>query len=118
MIAIPKLDHFHSIDRLTRKDSITLENAWDQRMLDGNREIPLKAGSKLHIHVERRGGNIADWTNGRRPVDDVTVKVIGGTNYVALPSIDRVDANDKPLPDTFPFLDSPWDGYTRVHLNP
>ena len=66
-------------------------------------------------------GDNAGWPNGRRPVDDVTdvaVKVIGGSNYVALPSIDSVDANDKPLPDTFPFIASPWDGYTRVHMNP
>jgi hypothetical protein len=67
------------------------------------------------------GGDNAGWPNGRRPIDDVTdvaVKVIGGTNYVALSSIDSVDANDKPLPDTFPFLASPWDGYNRFHINP
>jgi Domain of unknown function (DUF4331) len=66
-------------------------------------------------------GDNAGWPNGRRPIDDVTdvaVKVIGGTNYVGLPSIDSVDANDKPLPDTFPFLASPWDGYNRFHINP
>jgi hypothetical protein len=66
-------------------------------------------------------GDNAGWPNGRRPTDDVTdvaVKVIGGTNYVGLPSIDSVDANDKPLPDTFPFLASPWDGYNRIHINP
>jgi hypothetical protein len=66
-------------------------------------------------------GDNAGWPNGRRPIDDVTdvaVKVIGGTNYAALPSIDPVDANDKPLPDTFPFLASPWDGRNRVHINP
>lgn len=66
-------------------------------------------------------GDNAGWPNGRRPIDDVTdvaVKVIGGTNYVALPSIDSVDANDKPLPNTFPFLASPWDGYNRFHINP
>jgi hypothetical protein len=67
------------------------------------------------------GGDNAGWPNGRRPIDDVTdvaVKVIGGANYIALPSIDSVDANDKPLPDTFPFLASPWDGYNRFHINP
>jgi Domain of unknown function (DUF4331) len=67
------------------------------------------------------GGDNAGWPNGRRPIDDVTdvaVKVIGGTNYAALPSIDSVDANDKPLPDTFPFLASPWDGRGRIHINP
>lgn len=66
-------------------------------------------------------GDNAGWPNGRRPIDDVTdvaVKVIGGTNYVALPSVDSVDANDKPLPDTFPFIASPWDGRGRFHINP
>jgi len=66
-------------------------------------------------------GDNAGWPNGRRPIDDVTdvaVKVIGGANYIALPSIDSVDANDKPLPNTFPFLASPWDGRGRIHINP
>ena len=66
-------------------------------------------------------GDGAGWPNGRRPIDDVTdvaVKVIGGTNYIALPSIDSVDANDMPLPETFPFLSTPWDGRERVHQNP
>lgn len=66
-------------------------------------------------------GDAAGWPNGRRPIDDVTdvaVKVIGGTNYVGLASIDSVDANDKPLPDVFPFLSSPWDGRGRFHINP
>ena len=66
-------------------------------------------------------GDGAGWPNGRRPIDDVTdvaVKVIGGANYIALPSIDSVDANDKPLTEAFPFLPAPWDGRERVHLNP
>jgi uncharacterized protein DUF4331 len=66
-------------------------------------------------------GDGAGWPNGRRPIDDVTdvaVKVIGGANYIALPSIDSVDANDKPLTEAFPFLPSPWDGRNRVHMNP
>jgi hypothetical protein len=66
-------------------------------------------------------GDGAGWPNGRRPIDDVTdvaVKVIGGTNYIALPSIDSVDANDMPLPEMFPFLPTPWDGRERVHQNP
>lgn len=65
------------------------------------------------------GGDGAGWPNGRRPIDDVTdvaVRVIGGTNY--LTASDSVQTNDKPLPDTFPFLASPWDGYTRFHINP
>ena len=66
-------------------------------------------------------GDGAGWPNGRRPIDDVTdvaVKVIGGANYIALPSIDSVDANDKPLTEVFPFIPSPWDGRNRVHINP
>ena len=66
-------------------------------------------------------GDGAGWPNGRRPIDDVTdvaVKVIGGANYIALPSIDSVDANDKPLTEVFPFLPTPWDGLNRVHMNP
>jgi hypothetical protein len=66
-------------------------------------------------------GDGAGWPNGRRPIDDVTdvaVKVIGGANYIALPSIDSVDANDKPLTEEFPFLPTPWDGRDRFHQNP
>ena len=66
-------------------------------------------------------GDTAGWPNGRRPIDDVTdvaVKVIGGANYIALPSIDSVDANDMPLTESFPFLPTPWDGRERVHINP
>jgi uncharacterized protein DUF4331 len=66
-------------------------------------------------------GDTAGWPNGRRPIDDVTdvaVKVIGGANYIALPSIDSVDANDMPLTEAFPFIPTPWDGRERVHQNP
>ena len=61
----------------------------------------------------------AGWPNGRRPIDDVTdvaIRVVGGTNY--LDAGDNVDANDLPLPDTFPFLPTPWDGFSRIHQNP
>lgn len=66
-------------------------------------------------------GDGAGWPNGRRPIDDVTdvaVKVIGGANYIALPSIDSVDTNDRSLTEAFPFLPTPWDGRDRVHMNP
>ena len=66
-------------------------------------------------------GDGAGWPNGRCPIDDVTdvaVKVIGGANYIALPSIDSVDANDVPLTEAFPFIPTPWDGRERVHQNP
>jgi hypothetical protein len=61
----------------------------------------------------------AGWPNGRRPIDDVTdvaIRVVGGNNY--LDASDNVDANDLPLPDTFPFLSTPWDGFSRIHQNP
>jgi hypothetical protein len=61
----------------------------------------------------------AGWPNGRRPIDDVTdvaIRVIGGTNYLA--ASDAVQENDIPLPDTFPFLATPWDGRGRFHENP
>ena len=65
------------------------------------------------------GGDGAGWPNGRRPIDDVTdvaVRVVGGTNYLG--ASDAVQMNDLPLPDTFPFLATPWDGRGRFHANP
>lgn len=61
----------------------------------------------------------AGWPNGRRPIDDVTdvaIKVIGGSNYLG--ASDGVNANDLPLPDTFPFLATPHNGFDRQHPNP
>jgi len=78
---------------------------------------PVALGSQNPLTV--LGGDGAGWPNGRRPIDDVTdvaVRVIGGTNY--LTASDSVQANDKPLPATFPFLASPWDGLNRFHQNP
>jgi hypothetical protein len=66
-------------------------------------------------------GDNAGWPNGRRPIDDVTdvaVQVVGGPNYIGLGAGDSVDANDKALPASFPFIASPWDGRGRVHANP
>ena len=65
------------------------------------------------------GGDGAGWPNGRRPIDDVTdvaIRVVGGANYLS--ASDAVQENDMPLPDTFPFLSTPWDGRNRVHQNP
>jgi len=78
---------------------------------------PTPLASQIPLTV--LGSDAAGWPNGRRPIDDVTdvaIRVIGGTNYLS--ASDSVDANDKPLPDTFPFLASPWDGRNRVHANP
>jgi hypothetical protein len=64
-------------------------------------------------------GDPAGWPNGRRPIDDVTdlaVRIVGGPNYAS--AGDNVNGNDRPLPETFPFLAIPWDGRNRVHPNP
>src|SRR5688500_15839778 len=66
-------------------------------------------------------GDNAGWPNGRRPIDDVTdvaVQVVGGPNYIAAGAGDNVNQNDMPLPDTFPFIPTPWDGRGHVHQNP
>lgn len=65
------------------------------------------------------GGDPAGWPNGRRPIDDVTdvaIRVIGGTNYLS--ASDGVQVNDRPLPESFPFLATPHDGRNRFHANP
>jgi hypothetical protein len=64
-------------------------------------------------------GDNAGWPNGRRPIDDVTdvaVQVVGGPSFAG--AGDNVSVNDKPLPEQFPFLASPWDGRGRVHIKP
>ncbi len=66
-------------------------------------------------------GDNAGWPNGRRPNDDVTdvaVQVVGGPNYITAGAGDSVNANDKALPSSFPFIASPWDGRGRFHANP
>jgi Domain of unknown function (DUF4331) len=66
-------------------------------------------------------GDNAGWPNGRRPNDDVTdvaVQVVGGPNYITAGAGDNVNANDKALPASFPFIASPWDGRGRFHANP
>lgn len=66
-------------------------------------------------------GDNAGWPNGRRPKDDVTdiaVRVIGGTNYINARAGDGVNTDDTALPETFPFLATPFDGRNRVHQNP
>jgi hypothetical protein len=77
--------------------------------------IPLASQSPLTV----LGGDTAGWPNGRRPIDDVTdvaIRVIGGAEFAT--AGDAVDVNDIPLPETFPFLATPWDGLNRIHINP
>jgi Domain of unknown function (DUF4331) len=78
---------------------------------------PLASQQRLTVLA----GDNAGWPNGRRPIDDVTdvaVQVVGGPNYIGLGAGDSVDANDKALPASFPFIASPWDGRGRFHANP
>ncbi|TAH53004.1 MAG: DUF4331 domain-containing protein [Chloroflexota bacterium] len=77
--------------------------------------VPLASQQRLTVLA----GDNAGWPNGRRPIDDVTdiaVQVVGGPSFAG--AGDNVNGNDKPLPDTFPFLSSPWDGLNRFHINP
>jgi hypothetical protein len=79
---------------------------------------PTALGDQAALTALASPADPAGWPNGRRPIDDVTdvaIRVIGGTNY--LTAGDAVDTNDMPLPETFPFLSTPWDGLNRVHLN-
>jgi uncharacterized protein DUF4331 len=71
----------------------------------------------LRLDVSSAPG--ASWPNGRKPTDDVTdtaVQVVGGPSFTG--AGDNVSANDKVLPNVFPFEASPWDGLNRVHQNP
>ncbi len=77
--------------------------------------IPLANQNPLTVLA----GDGAGWPNGRRPIDDVTdvaIKVVGGANYAT--ASDAVNTNDLPLPESFPFLSTPWDGRGRFHTNP
>jgi hypothetical protein len=71
----------------------------------------------LRLDVNSAPG--ASWPNGRKPSDDVTdtaIQVVGGPAFAG--AGDNVSANDKVLPNVFPFEASPWDGRNRVHQNP
>ena len=80
---------------------------------------PVPLGSQNPLTALGSPADAAGWPNGRRPIDDVTdvaIRVVGGTNFAT--AGDNVNANDLPLPDTFPFLATPWDGLNRIHQNP
>jgi hypothetical protein len=71
----------------------------------------------LRLNIKSPPG--ASWPNGRKPSDDVTdtaIQVVGGPAFAG--AGDGVSANDKVLPNVFPFEASPWDGRNRVHQNP
>ena len=71
------------------------------------------------LRLDVRSAPGASWPNGRKPSDDVTdtaIQVVGGPAFAG--AGDNVSANDKVLPNVFPFEASPWDGRNRVHQNP
>jgi hypothetical protein len=63
-------------------------------------------------------GDVAGFPNGRRLGDDVVdieLQVVAG--FLAdnkVPLGDGVDRNDKPFLSSFPYLASPWDGFTSA----
>jgi Domain of unknown function (DUF4331) len=74
----------------------------------------------------------AGYPNGRRPNDDVTditVRVVGGKNYIAnrigdgvnflagAPGVVGVDITANGIARNFPFLPTPYDGKNRVHVD-
>jgi len=74
----------------------------------------------------------AGYPNGRRPNDDVTditVRVVGGKNYIAArigdgvnflagaPGAVGVDITANGIARNFPFLPTPYDGKNRVHVD-
>jgi Domain of unknown function (DUF4331) len=71
------------------------------------------------LRLNLRSAPGASWPNGRKPSDDVTdtaIQVVGGPAFAG--AGDDVSANDKVLPNVFPFEATPWDGRNRVHQNP
>ena len=78
------------------------------------------------------GGDPAGYPNGRRPNDDVTditVRVVGGTNYIAnrigdgvnflagAPGVVGADITANGIARNFPFLPTPYDGKNRIHVD-
>jgi len=64
------------------------------------------------------GGDTAGFPNGRRLGDDVVdieLQVVAGfLKDNKVPLGDGVDRNDKPFQSSFPYLASPWDGFTSA----
>jgi len=78
------------------------------------------------------GGDPVGYPNGRRPNDDVTditVRVVGGNNYIAArigdgvnflagaPGVVGVDITANGIAKNFPFLPTPYDGKNRIHVD-
>lgn len=99
-----------------------------------NVAVPVTAaGSRNRLGVI--GGDLGGYPNGRRPGDDVvdiTLRVGAGVllpgNACAGGTVscntapnnqlsDGVDSNERPLPETFPFLASPTSGYDTLHFD-
>jgi hypothetical protein len=63
-------------------------------------------------------GDVAGFPNGRRLGDDVVdieLQVVAGfLKDNKVPLGDGVDRNDKPFLSSFPYLASPWDGFTSA----
>ena len=80
-----------------------------------------RLGPLAHDEAGNSTPDGAAWPNGRRPIDDVTdvaIRVVGGENYINAMAGDGVNVNDTALPDTFPFLATPSNGFDRDHQNP
>lgn len=80
---------------------------------------PSDAGFSELLRLDVSSAPGASWPNGRKPADDVTdtaIQVVGGPAFAG--AGDNVSANDKVLPNVFPFEATPWDGRNRVHDNP
>jgi hypothetical protein len=78
------------------------------------------------------GGDLAGYPNGRRPNDDVTditIRVVGGMNYIAnrigdgvnfladAPGQVGVDITANGIARNFPFLPTSHDGKNRIHVD-
>lgn len=80
-----------------------------------------RLGPLAHDAAGTATPDMAAWPNGRRPVDDVTdvaIRVVGGANYIKAMAGDGVNHDDATLPDSFPFLATPFSGFDRMHQNP
>jgi hypothetical protein len=80
-----------------------------------------RLGPLAHDAAGTATPDMAAWPNGRRPMDDVVdvaIRVVGGNNYIQAMAGDGVNSDDAALPDSFPFLATPFSGFDRVHKNP